>query len=57
MNLGLTFENVDQSSQSYRFTLSIGTDSRVIAASNFPTQGLRQLEQVTKLNNGICKIE
>jgi hypothetical protein len=55
MLLGIFFDDVDLDQKKFKFTMSIGTDIRLTAASNFPSQGIRQMEQFTKLSNSLRK--
>lgn len=49
----LIFNAIDSVARRFDYTLQIGTDIRLLRASNYPTRGLRLMQQHTSLANAI----
>ncbi|KAI9204500.1 uncharacterized protein BJ171DRAFT_562062 [Polychytrium aggregatum] len=52
---GLYFDVIDYTHLYFRYIMQIGTDSRLVAAVNFPAQGLRQVLQQAQLSNAFLR--
>ncbi|KAK3828786.1 MAG: hypothetical protein J3Q66DRAFT_307161 [Benniella sp.] len=51
----LIFSAIDSVAKRFDYTLQIGTDIRLLRASNYPSRGLRLMQQHTSLANAILK--
>ncbi|KAJ3058920.1 hypothetical protein HK102_010253, partial [Quaeritorhiza haematococci] len=52
---GVFVDQVDHAAKDYRFTFSVGKDTRIDRAAGFPAPGLRQVLQLTQLTSGILR--